>query len=241
MHNPGHLNSSRKHDLMRFDRVIANPPFSTSEWGYIQWCQGDRFGRDTYGCPPAKYGDLAFVQHMIASLKENGKLAVVIPHGVLFRVGAEGAIRKALIDSDTIECVIGLAPNLFYGAAIPAAILIVRKQKPKRSKNKILIINGVRLCDEQRGQNYLNDDHIKMITDSYRLFRNTQDLCRVITAAEIRQNDYDLNISRYVHSPDKEEEHNLSEMARQLYEHINQRNIIETKVLSHLRALSLVQ
>jgi len=92
-----------------FDRVLANPPFSEKVWGYEVWQNGDPFGRDDYGCRPKGYGDLAFVQHMFASLKDDGMLAVVVPHGVLFRGGAEGRIREAMLAADVIEAVVGLA------------------------------------------------------------------------------------------------------------------------------------
>jgi type I restriction enzyme M protein len=115
---------------------MANPPFSEKVWGYEVWSNGDPYGRDSYGCPPKSYGDLAFVQHMVASLKEDGLLGVVVPHGVLFRGGAEGRIREAMLKADIIEAVIGLAPNLFYGTGLPAAILIIRKSKPKDRKGK---------------------------------------------------------------------------------------------------------
>lgn len=98
--------------------MLANPPFSEKVWGYEVWKNGDPFGRDIFGCSPKGYGDLAFVQHMLASLKDGRMLAVVVPHGVLFRGGAEGRIREAMLAADVIEAVVGLAPNLFYGAAV---------------------------------------------------------------------------------------------------------------------------
>jgi hypothetical protein len=103
--DPKHLSGEKV--LKRFDLVLANPPFSLSPWGHEEWKKGDKFGRDTYGCPPKSYGDLAFVQHMVASLKSNGRMAVVVPHGVLFRGGEEGKIRKGLLEDDLIEAVVG--------------------------------------------------------------------------------------------------------------------------------------
>ncbi|MCE7886958.1 MAG: SAM-dependent DNA methyltransferase [Alphaproteobacteria bacterium PRO2] len=149
--NPQHLvgEDGAARGLQTFDRVLANPPFSLKEWGHNQWSKGDKFGRDKYGCPPPSYGDLAFVQHMIASVKTNGMLGVVLPHGILFRGSTEGKIREGLLKADLIEAVIGLAPNLFYGTGIPACILIINKSKsaehkgirPKLSWNMPLYMN----------------------------------------------------------------------------------------------------
>ncbi len=128
--------------LKTFDRVLANPPFSLKNWGYESWQKGNPFGRSLYGCPPKSYGDLAFVQHMIASLKPIGRLGVVLPHGILFRGGTEAKIRQGLLVDDLIEAVIGLASNLFYGTGIPACVLIINKAKPTGRRGKVLVING---------------------------------------------------------------------------------------------------
>src|SRR5207302_8256169 len=115
-------------ELALFDRVIANPPFSLDEWGR-EVAEHDGFGRFRFGIPPKTKGDLAFVQHMIATANMHGRIAVVMPHGVLFRGAAEGEIRKGILKEDLVEAVIGLAPNLFYGAGIPAAILVMNRDK----------------------------------------------------------------------------------------------------------------
>ncbi|MBU6427711.1 MAG: type I restriction-modification system subunit M, partial [Cyanobacteria bacterium REEB65] len=124
LRDPKHLAAEGSKALTTFDQVMANPPFSLSEWGHDEWKTGDKFGRDRYGCPPKSYGDLAFVQHMVASLKQDGMAGVVLPHGILFRGGAEGKIREGLLKDDLVEAVIGIAPNLFYGTGIPACVLI---------------------------------------------------------------------------------------------------------------------
>ena len=133
---PKHLNNG---ELMTFDRVIANPPFSLAKWGKEE-ANNDNFGRFPYGTPPKDVGDLAFVQHMIASLNAEGKLGVVVPLGVLFRGSSEKEIRKGIIDDDLLEAVIGLPPALFYGTSIPAALLIINKMKTTEKKNKILLL-----------------------------------------------------------------------------------------------------
>ncbi len=151
----------------------GQPPFSLKSWGHDVWSKGDAYGRDRYGCPPKSYGDLAFVQHMVASLKEDGVCGVVLPHGVLFRGGAEGKIREGLIRDDLIEAVIGLAPNLFYGAGIPACILILRKQKPAAHKGKILIVNGAEQFVEGKAQNHLSEANVATLAKAYGDFADT--------------------------------------------------------------------
>ena len=122
LRNPRHVVAEGSKTPRTFDRVLANPPFSLKSWGHELWSKGDAFGHDKYGCPPKSYGDLAFVQHMVASLKPEGMLGVVLPHGILFRGGAEGKIRMGMLQDDLIEAVIGFAPKLFYGTGIPACI-----------------------------------------------------------------------------------------------------------------------
>ncbi len=151
--NPKHLADEKV--LKRFDVVLANPPFSLKGWGHSVWKSGDAFGRDTYGCPPKSYGDLAFIQHMVASLSARGRMAVVCPHGVLFRGGAEGKIRAGLLEDDLIEAVVGLGPNLFYGTGIPAAIVLVNRDKPLARKDKVLIVNGDKDFVPGKNQNTL--------------------------------------------------------------------------------------
>ena len=129
--------------VARFDCVIANPPFSLKDWGRDKW-ESDPWARATYGLPPEKYGDYAFVQHMIASINDfgDGRMAVVLPQGALFREASEGNIRKALIQADLVECVIGLSDNLFYGTSLAGCVVIFRKHKPTDRRNKILVIDN---------------------------------------------------------------------------------------------------
>ena len=143
-------------ELMLFDRVIANPPFSLDDWGH-ETAGGDAHGRFRFGVPPKTKGDLAFVQHMVATLNAHGKMGVVMPHGVLFRGASEGEIRKGLLQEDLIEAVVGLPTNLFYGTGIPAAILVINRDKPKARKGKVLFVEASREFREGSAQNYLRD------------------------------------------------------------------------------------
>lgn len=191
--------------LATFDCVIANPPFSLEKWGEEQWVN-DPFGRNFAGLPPSSSGDFAWVQHMVTSMAEvSGRMAVVLPQGALFRKGAEGKIRRKLLEMDLIEAVIGLAPNLFYGTGLAACILVLRKRKPKARKNKVLIADASRLFRRGRAQNYLEPQHTKDILNWYRKFTDVEDAARVVSLDDIKDEDWTLNISRYVLPPLQED------------------------------------
>ena len=190
---PKHLNNG---ELMTFDRVIANPPFSLAKWGKEE-ANNDSFGRFSYGTPPKDTGDLAFVQHMIASLNAEGQLGVVAPHGVLFRGGSEKEIRKGILHDDLLEAVIGLPSGLFYGTGIPAVILIINKKKPVERKDKVIFINGELEYKEVKNQNRLKESNISNILDVFDAFKNKKRYSKVVSINEIQENDYNLNIRRY--------------------------------------------
>ena len=190
---PKHLNNG---ELMTFDRVIANPPFSLAKWGKEE-ANNDSFGRFPYGTPPKDTGDLAFVQHMIASLNSEGKLGVVVPHGVLFRGSSEKEIRKGILEDDLLEAVIGLPSALFYGTGIPAALLIINKKKPTKRKDKVLFINGELEYKEGKNQNRLQESDINHILDVFDAFKDEKRYSKIASMDEIRENDYNLNIRRY--------------------------------------------
>lgn len=190
-------------ELMLFDRVIANPPFSLDAWGH-EAASADAHGRFRFGVPPKTRGDLAFVQHMVATLNARGKMGVVMPHGVLFRGASEGEIRKGLLQEDLIEAVVGLPTNLFYGTGIPAAILVINRDKPKARKGKVLFVEGSRDSREGTAQNYLGDEHVKRIAATVRAFKDVERYARVVDAAEIEKSDWNLNISRYVETAEAE-------------------------------------
>ncbi len=183
-------------ELRTFDRVIANPPFSLKKWGK-DIADNDPYGRYPYGTPPKNAGDLAFIQHMIASLNADGKMGVVVPHGVLFRGSSEKNIRKGILEDDLLEAVIGLPAALFYGTGIPAALLIVNKNKPSERKGKVLFINGELEYQEGKNQNKLREEDIQHILSVYDSFVDEKRYSRVVDMDEIRENDYNLNIRRY--------------------------------------------
>ena len=187
--------------LATFDCVIANPPFSLKEWGREVW-EADPWGRAAFGLPPARYGDHAWVQHMIASMAErDGRMAVVLPQGALFREGAEGRIRKAILQRDLIDAVIGLAPNIFFGTGLAPAIVTLRRSKPPQRRHKVIIIDASGLFRKGRAQNFLDAPHTDEIVESVQAFEDIEDRARVATLSEIEQEGWTLNISRYVLPP----------------------------------------
>lgn len=183
--------------LKKFDIVIANPPFSLKNWGHEQWAS-DRWGRNAYGMPPTTNGDYAWIEHMIASMETNGRMAVVLPQGALFRMAAEGKIRKKILENDLVECVIGLGPNLFYGAGISASIMIMRNKKPAIKKGKLLVIDGREKFQKGRAQNEMLEEHISRILELYEAFDDVEGESKVIDMVELEENDWNLNIPRYV-------------------------------------------
>ena len=190
---PQHISGG---NLMTFDRVIANPPFSLKKWGRDA-AETDPYGRYPYGLPPKDAGDYAFIQHMISSLNAEGRMGVVMPHGALFRGASEKEIRKGIIEDDLLEAVIGLPSALFYNVGIPATLLIFNKKKPKERKQKILFINGELEYQEGKNQNKLRDIDIQHIIDVYDSYEDTKRYSKVVPLDEIRENDYNLNIRRY--------------------------------------------
>tara|TARA_R110000850_G_scaffold277143_1_gene423533 strand:- start:25992 stop:27716 length:1725 start_codon:yes stop_codon:yes gene_type:complete len=182
--------------LLTFDRVIANPPFSLKMWGKEE-AENDGYGRFPYGTPPKDAGDLAFVQHMIASLNAEGMMGVVMPHGVLFRGASEKEIRKGILNDDLLEAVIGLPAALFYGTGIPACLLIINKNKPAERKGKVLFINGELEFEEGKNQNKLRQQDIDKIVSTFDDYTEIKRYSKIVTLEDIAQNDYNLNIRRY--------------------------------------------
>ena len=191
---PQHLEGG---ELMRFDRILSNPPFSLP-YEKKQLSHQERF--TAYGFPPEKKkADFLFALHMLASLRPGGIMATVMPHGVLFRASGEYEIRKALVQKDNIEAIIGLGANLFFGTGIPACILVMRREgdKPAERKHKIIFINADRDYEEGRAQNYLRAEHAEKIVQAYQMFDEIPGYSRIVTMDEIAAENYNLNIRRY--------------------------------------------
>lgn len=222
--------------LALFSRVIANPPFSLDEWGR-EVAENDPYGRFRFGVPPKSYGDLAFLQHMIATTDRTGMVGIVMPHGVLFRRASEGEIRKGMLQEDLIEAVVGLPPNLFYGTGIPAAILVLNKAKAPARKRKVLFIEASREFKEGSAQNYLRTDDVKRIAATFHAFKDVEKYARVVGLDEIEKNDFNLNISRYVETADAAEKIDVATAIAKLRELELQRAQACAKMNAHLKEL----
>ena len=245
-------------ELMVFDRVIANPPFSLNKWwdpvevdvkvnekgeeiapNYNKMVS-DPYGRFSYGIPPRGYADLAFLQHMISVLKQDGKLGIVLPHGVLFRAGSEGKIRQGILKDDILETVVGLPSKLFYNTGIPASILVVNKSKPAHLKNKVIFIDASQDFKEGKNQNRLEDEHVKKIVDAYDAGVEIDKYMRVVDMTEIKANDYNLNIARYIDTSEEEEPVDLVATLASIKEIEAQEKAIDDKLAGFLKELGLV-
>ena len=204
--SPEHVSGG---ELRRFDRVITNPPFSQN-YDRASLAHTERF---RYGYTPegGKKADLMFLQHMLAVLKPDGIVATVMPHGVLFRGGAEGVVRRRIIEDDLLDTVIGLGPNLFYGTGIPAAVLILRARgsKPPERRGMVLFINADRDYREGRAQNHLRPRDEQKITAAYRSFADVDGFARVVTVEELADNDFNCNIRRYADNSPPPEPHDV--------------------------------
>jgi len=186
---------------------VANPPFSLDKWGADK--AGDelkRFNRWHRGVPPKSKGDYAFISHMVETTTQNtGRVGVVVPHGVLFRGGSEGAIRKAFIEENLLDAVIGLPPNLFFGTGIPAAILVFRRDRGDRTN--VLFIDASREFESIKNQNKIREDvEAAKIVATYQARKTVDKYAYLAARDEIRENDYNLNIPRYVDTFEEEQE-----------------------------------
>ncbi len=192
--------------LKHFDIVVANPPFSLDKWGHGN-AGTDKFGRFRRGIPPKTKGDYAFILHMIETMKpKTGRMAVVAPHGVLFRGSSEGKIRKQLVEENLLDTVIGLPEKLFYGTGIPAAILVLKK---KKTDDKVLFIDASRAFMSGKNQNQLSDDNIRKIIETYKARKSVDKYAYLASPKELEENDFNLNIPRYVDTFAEEEEIDL--------------------------------
>lgn len=221
------VNPSPNHIDQRFEAIVANPPFSANWSASPLFMSDDRFS--AYGkLAPKSKADFAFVQHMVHQLDENGTMACVLPHGVLFRGAAEGHIRKFLIkDKNYLDAVIGLPANIFFGTSIPTCILVLKKDRntnAERSKN-ILFIDASQHFEKVKTQNVLQEEHIEQIVNTYRTYANgnfteatIDKYSHVATLAEVKENDYNLNIPRYVDTFEEEEPIDLSKVVAELKE-----------------------
>ncbi len=188
--------------LRQFDLVLANPPYSISQWDRTAF-ETDKYGRNFLGVPPQGRADYAFIQHILASLKpDTGRCAILLPHGVLFR-NEESGMREKLIRSDRLECVIGLAANLFYNSPMEACILICRTNKAPERRGRVLFINALDEVERRNAQSWLEERHIQKIASAYQDYATVEGFSKVATLDEIGDNNFSLSIPLYVRSAAK--------------------------------------
>lgn len=185
-------------EVARFDCVIANPPFSLEKWGSVEWTT-DKYGRNLWGTPTDSCGDYAWIQHMVKSMAlGRGRMAVVMPQGVLFRGGEEGKIREKLVKSDLVEAVVTLGDKLFYGTGLSPCFLILRRMKPAGHSARILMVDGTKILTPKRAQNILSQENLDRLYALYANYEDVEDYARVVTLDDIREKDYDLSPNKYV-------------------------------------------
>ena len=224
--------------LILFDRVVANPPFSLDDWGH-EVAQEDPYSRFTFGLPPKSKGDFAFIQHMLATVNATGRVGVVVAHGVLFRGGSEGQIRQGLVQADLLEAVIGLPTNLFYGTGIPGAVLVFNRAKAPERRGKVLFIDASKGFVEGRNQNTLGEGHLARIEAAFHAFSAEEKFATVVPLSELADNDYNLNISRYVVTAEAEAEIDVQAELTKLREIEQERAEAEARMNSYLKELGL--
>ncbi len=235
-----------KDELTRFDVVVANPPFSLEKWGHED-AGHDRFNRFWRGVPPKSRGDYAFITHMVEiALEGKGKVGVIVPHGVLFRGGAEGLIRQKFIEENVLETVIGLPAQLFYGTGIPAAIMVFNKaRKPwKEAKTKrdshVLFIDASREFEDGKKQNHLREQDINKIITTFKGFKEIEKYSHLATLDEIKEAEFNLNIPRYVDTFEEEEDIDIKAVQKEIEE--IEGELVKTKkeMGKYLKELGLV-
>ncbi len=234
--NPKLLDGEGK--LKHFDIVVANPPFSLEKWG-IEVAEDDKYKRFRRGLPPKTKGDYAFISHMVETLNpsvsgKGGRMGVVVPHGVLFRGSSEGKIRTKLIDEGLLDAVIGLPEKLFYGTGIPAAILVFRRDK---KDNSVLFIDASREFKAGKNQNLLTEENITKIVATYQNREGLDKYSYLAGLDEIQENDYNLNIPRYVDTFEEEEEIDLMAVRAERQQLKTELNELEAEMEKYLKEL----
>ena len=222
--------------LKKYDKVLANFPFSM-DWDNKQATK-DPYHRYKFGIPPAQdKADFAFIQHMYSSLNETGQVAVICSQGVLFRGNEESRIRENMIKEDVIEGVIALPPKVFFGTGIPACVLVLNKDKPKERKNKIIFIHGAKDYQEGKVRNLLREQDIEKITKAFKKYKDIDKYCHIADFEELRENEFNLNVPRYVDISTSDEEIDIQKTIDELRKLEHERIELAAQVKHDLKEL----
>lgn len=230
-------------ELMKYDIQVCNPPFSLSKWG-AENAEADKYRRFWRGVPPKDKGDFAFISHMVETAKsKTGRIAVIVPHGVLFRGGAEGKIREQLLKENLIDAVIGLPAGLFQTTGIPVAILVIDRSREKgganENKKEILFIEASKEFKPGKAQNILTEEHIDKIYNTYHTLKEIDKFSRLVSPDEIKENDYNLNITRYVDTFVEEEPIDIQASLKELAELEPELQKLEKQMHEYLKELGI--
>lgn len=237
IHNGDTLTNDEMGDR-QFDAVVANPPFSAKWSADAKFLSDDRFSKAGVLAPKSK-ADYAFILHMIYHLNDGGTMACVAPHGVLFRGAAEGKIRRFLIEKKNyIDAIIGLPANIFYGTNIPTCILVMKKCR--KDDDNILFIDASREFEKVKTQNKLRQEHIEKIVNTYRQRKEIDKYSHCATIEEIRENDYNLNIPRYVDTFEEEEPIDIKQVMADIKTLEAQRADLDAQIDVYLKELGIV-
>lgn len=242
LNNPALIENDK---LMKFDIIVSNPPFSLKKWG-AENAEGDKYNRFFRGIPPQDKGDFAFISHMVETAKpKTGRVAVIVPHGVLFRGGAEGRIRQALLEENIIDAVIGLPAGLFQTTGIPVAILIIDRSREKGGANEkkkdILFIEASKEFTQGKAQNILEEKHADKIVETYTKRKGIVKFSRLVQPKEIQENDYNLNITRYVDTFAEEEPVDIGATIAEIKKIDPELRKLEKEMEGYLKQLNITQ
>ena len=232
--SPGFIQNGH---LQQFDIVLANPPYSIKQWNRDAFAS-DKWGRNFLGVPPQGRADYAFFQHILASMKnDTGRCAILFPHGVLFR-DEEKEMRTKLIESNMIDCIIGLGPNLFYNSPMESCVVICKKNRPFEKAGKILFINAVREVTRKNTNSFLSEEQVSKIANTYHNYQDVESFAKVVTFREISENGYDLSIKKYVFIPKKDEVHEIISFPEALSEWDETQANVRYEIESLIKSLS---
>lgn len=239
LNNPTLVEDDR---LMKFDIVLANPPFSLDKWG-AENAENDRYSRFWRGIPPKSKGDYGFISHMIeTALEKEGRVAVVVPHGVLFRGGAEGRIRQRLIEDNLLDAVIGLPANLFTTTSIPVAILIFDRSREQGGRNEnrkdVIFVDASKDYKAGKNQNTFEDAHIEKIVKTYRERKEIPKYAHLANIDEIKDNDFNLNIPRYVDTFEEEQQVDMKAVQKEIDDLENELQTVRSKIKEEFKKIN---